>query len=257
MAIVIDQADLGGAAYNGNTTNTMAFTTANAVASGGFIVIAGGWYADSAGTVSSIANTGSATLSWTVNKQPSGGAGFVNSWIASAQAPAGLSAGAVITATLSASQSARFIMGMSFTGVATSSPVDGTPTGQTSAAGTAAWSTDSYAIAAGSVIVAGCMQEGVSATNATTAPSIEGVEKGDVGDTISYALSYRIEASANSYVIAGAWSTSVSHSSNAAVAYKVAAGGETITLDKWYGKIPDLSRRRIGVVPSGTIGIKA
>lgn len=45
---------------------------------------------------------------------------------------------------------------------------------------------------------------------------------------------------------------------NVVVPYRASAGGgETITMDKWYAKIPDISRRKVGVVPSGTIGIKA
>lgn len=36
-----------------------------------------------------------------------------------------------------------------------------------------------------------------------------------------------------------------------------AGGGETITLDKWFRAVPDVARRKVGMVPSGTIGIKA
>lgn len=40
--------------------------------------------------------------------------------------------------------------------------------------------------------------------------------------------------------------------------FKAAAGGaETISVDKWFRPIPDVARRKIGMVPSGTIGIKA
>jgi hypothetical protein len=42
------------------------------------------------------------------------------------------------------------------------------------------------------------------------------------------------------------------------MAFKPSGGGaETITLDKWFSRSADVIRRKIGVVPSGTIGIKS
>lgn len=220
MAIAIDVSSLGSTYVAANAT-TAAFTTGSAVASGGFIVLAGGWFSDNTGTVTGISGGG---LTWTVNKQPNGGTSLVNAWIASAQAPSGLASGTTITATFSATQQARFIMGMSFTGVATSSPVDGTPTGQTKGS-TAAWATPSYSIAAGSVIVAACAQVGPSANNSPTSPSLEGPENDQAGDTVSFVMEYRIESSAGSYTVAGTWSSGVGiDTSNAAVAYLTAAG---------------------------------
>lgn len=54
----------------------------------------------------------------------------------------------------------------------------------------------------------------------------------------------------------GAWAALDYHIAIQAV-FAAAAGAETITMDKWSAKIPDVIRRKIGVVPSGTIGIKA
>jgi hypothetical protein len=221
MAVAIDKSSLG-ISYSAASSNSIQFTTSQAVASGGFIVVVGGWFGDNSLTVSGVSG---GSLSWSVDKQPNGGSLPYSVFIASAQAPSGLASSTTITASLSGSTgSALFIGGLSFTGIATSSPVDGTPTGPTEATTTAAWSTPSYAIAAGSVIVAACLGEGTSANNAPTSPSLEGPENDQAGDTIALVAEYRIETSAGSYTVAGTWSAGVS-TRNVAVAYKAAAGG--------------------------------
>src|SRR4051812_42539010 len=108
MAIALDVADLGKNGADPSST-TIAFTTTSAVAVGGFIIVSVGWF-DAAITVSSVANTGSSVLSWTVDKQGRPAAPTSDSTaIVSAQATSGLSSGAVITATFSSGAVARTI----------------------------------------------------------------------------------------------------------------------------------------------------
>jgi hypothetical protein len=223
MAIAIDVADLGKAAAD-PASGAIAFTTTSAVAAGGFIVVNVGWF-DAAITLSSVANTGSAVLSWTIDKQGRPAAPTSDTTaLVSAQATAGLSSGAVITATFSGSPVAREISGSSFTGVATSSPVDTTsgPTGVTPAA--AGWTTASVAISAGSLLIATCYTETGNFTNTVTSPSLQAVLNPNSASPTAQVTCYRIESSAGSYTVAGAWSTAA-QSGTTAVAYKAAAGG--------------------------------
>jgi hypothetical protein len=110
---------------------------------------------------------------------------------------------------------------LSFTGVKTSSPVDGTPLGPTGA-GTAAWTTGSYAIAAGSVIVGCNWNAGSVASNTPTAPSVEALDFVNGVDFYGAAALYRIEASAGSYAVAGTWNAAAQNTT-IAVAYLAAA----------------------------------
>jgi hypothetical protein len=223
VAILSDVADLGKAAAD-PASGTIAFTTTSAVAVGGFISVQVGWF-DTAATLSSVSGGG---LTWTIDKQgrpanPSSD----NTALVSAQAPAGLASGTTITATFSGTTPvAREISGMSLTGVATSSPVDTTsgPTGVSPAA--AGWTTPSMAIQAGSAIVATAYNETGNFTNTVTSPSVQAVLNPNSASPTSQVTCYRIESSAGSYTVAGAWSTAA-QSGTIAVAYKAAAGGTT------------------------------
>lgn len=218
MAITVDVAALG-TNYGSGTSGSIAFTTGSAVASGGFIVLSVGHVDDS---ISSVSGGG---LTWSVDKayEWSGGGFARRIAIVSAQAPAGLASSTSITASfVGSSAQVRLIGGMSFMGVATSSPVDGTPLGS-NADSVAAWTSGSYAISAGSVVVAASYSDSNS-LNVATSPSVEAWEYDDVGDGVACATEYRIESSAGSYAVEGTWNDA-SSSSAAAVAYKVAAGG--------------------------------
>lgn len=217
MAIAIDQANLGKTVVAGGST-TVAFTTIANVASGGFIVVCVGWF----GSTSALSSVSGGSLSWTIDKQ---GRAVSNSVaIASAQAPSGLASGTTITATFpAADMSTRSISGLSFTGVKTSSPVDGTPVGPTDSA-VAGWSTDSYSIAAGSVIVAIDFNGfGPANNNTATSPSVEAHEAVDPTDFFGHVVEYRIESSAGSYTVAGSWGTFGDRSGNIGVAYLAGA----------------------------------
>lgn len=218
MAIAVDQASIGYTPASGSQT-TVAFNTTATVASGGFIVVCAFFWA-SGNTFSSVAG---GSLTWTIDKQGhSAGPTNPNLCIASAQAPTGLASGTTITATFSATSPARGIGGMSFTGVASSTPVDTTanPIG----ANSTAWTTGNVTIAAGSVLVGACYQESTNATKSTiTAPSTEVFDDGMVSE-FGATAGYRIESSAGAYAVAGTWAGTV-QSATLAVAYLAAAGG--------------------------------
>lgn len=198
MAIAIDQANAG-TAVNDATGTSLAVSTSQAVASSGFIVVSVGWW-DTTVTLSSVSGGG---LTWAIavqGKHPS------QNWqqaIAYAQAPSGLASGTTITANFSATTPGRQIGVLSFTGVATSSPVDVTAAVNTTGAST--WTTGNMTILAGSVIVATSHADGGGATTSTTtAPSIEALDWSDGANT-SQTTAYRIEASAGTYAVAGTW----------------------------------------------------
>lgn len=213
MAITPDQ-NLGSAGIAATST-TIAFTTTAAVAVGGFIVLEVSWY--SGATLNSVAGGG---LTWFVAAQGAGTSDVTaHTGIAWAQAPAGLASGTTITATLSATSIDRTIGGGSFTGVATSSPVD-TTSGPTNGT-TAAWASASTAIAAGSLLVAVNFMTGFTGpTNTVTAPSAEIVDRTDT-DGNSATLCYRIEPTAGSYTVAGLW-TAAAANVTIAVAFRAA-----------------------------------
>jgi hypothetical protein len=213
MAIVIDKATIGSNRVDSGST-TIAFNTNQTVASGGFIVVGGGWFANNALTVSSVAG---GSLTWAVDRNMSA-ANQNGSWMASAQAPSGLASGTTITATISGSPLARTIGGTSFTGVKTTSPVDGTPL--LAHVNSASWSSGSYAIAAGSVIVA--VNWNFVGGNTATAPSIEAWELFDGPTQTGTVMEYRIESSAGSYTVAGTLA-SADNNDTATVAYLAAA----------------------------------
>ena len=211
--IAIDQPTLGHSALT-DGVSVVSFNTTAAVAAGGFIVASLGWFTG-ATAISSFTGGG---LTWTVDTFQQTG----NKWLAiiSAQAPSGLASGTTLTATLNANSQDLMLTAMSFTGVITSSPVDGTPTTITESVVTG-WATPSYSIQAGSVIVACCYATtGPPGTsNTPTSPAIESADWTDSFNT--FCTEYRIESSAGSYNIAGTWGAS-SVNENISVAYKVA-----------------------------------
>jgi hypothetical protein len=220
MAIATDVLDLGGT-VDINETQTWNFNTGTAVASGGFIVVCNWWFGD---IPTSLAVSGGG-LTWTTDKFAAQvGATGNHVAISSAQAPSGLASATTITSTVSGGGNcqAHLCGGSSFTGVKTTSPVDGTPLGGTLSA-VAAWSTGSYAISAGSVIVAVCGNEG---TNTGNTPGTAELWDRSSGDGFGGVAVYRIESSAGSYAATGTWGASANNA-NIAVAYLAAASAGT------------------------------
>ncbi len=217
MAIAIDQADLGGTIGTADAT-TVQFTTTAAVASGGFIVVVGGWFGAGGATVSSVSGGG---LTWSVDDSGSD----TNSacFIASAQAPSGLASSTTITVTFSGTVSVPTVSGLSFTGVATSSALDGTTLGPVHVS-TAAWSSGNYTTSAAAVVVGVNWSEGAVASNTETSPSVEAHEYIHGVDHYGHVAEYRIESSAGAYPVAGTWDAAAGNTTFAA-AYLAAGGG--------------------------------
>ena len=212
MSILVDQANVGEVAAD-TAGSTIVLTTAQPVAVAGFIVLT--ITCVNPQTISSVAGGG---LTWVIDKQGTGG-GSSQVGIVSAQAPAGLASSTTITVTLSASTGGgRSCFATSFTGVATSNPVD-TTNGPIATTATTAWATGSTTIKAESLLIA-CSSDFTSLQTSTpTSPSIEAHDAGSGG--FSQTTCYRIESVAGAYTIAGTWAAAGS-GTVCAVAYLVA-----------------------------------
>jgi hypothetical protein len=216
MAIVVDRANAGTAVDDSGAT-TIAVNTTQTVAAGGFIVASVGWWHGSA-TLSSVGGGG---LSWSIAVQGKNSIANPASAIVWAQAPSGLASGTAITATFSTSVNGRQIGVTSFTGVATSSPVDTTTAVASSS--TTAW-TNNATIAAGSVLIVTAHLD-PSANSTITSPSIEALDWNDTANT-AMTTGYRIEASGGSYTVAGTWVTGATvRTATVAAAFIADAGG--------------------------------
>lgn len=214
MAIALDVANLGTARNASGAGDAVSVNTGSAVASNGFIVVCVGWF----GTTNLVTGVSGGSLSWT--RDLNGAAASKGICIASAQAPSGLASGTTITVSWAGGAGAsEMIMGASsFTGVKTSSPVDGTPLGATLAS-TVAWTTGNYTIAAGSLIVGGNWCDGGSAN---TPGTTELWELDNAGGPDGMVAAYRIEASAGGYPITGTWNAATQYIMGA-VAYLAGA----------------------------------
>lgn len=216
MAITLDQ--LLGSQYSTGNGTSCSFTTSQAVASDGFIVVGVGWFDNL--TLNSISGGG---LTWAVDAALSG-VGNQHAGIGSAQAPSGLASGTTITANFSGNAAERVIGGVSFTGVKTSAALDAADIGAQTG-GSTAWSSDSVTIQDGSVLCACCYCAffGGSNSSTITSPSQEVFDAG-LADTAHGTMGYRIEATGGSFTVAGTWAQS-SSSNVAAAAYLAAPAG--------------------------------
>jgi hypothetical protein len=207
MAITVDQATIGGSSALSSDT-TIAFTTSAAVASSGFIALSYGWWCASTATITSISGGG---LTWVVAKQARAATGNPHSGVAYAQAPSGLASSTTITAKLDTSSFARIVGGISFLGVATSSPVD-TTDGPDTIAGATAWTTGNVSLTAGSVLVSASQCEAAASSTAVT--GTEFVDRSETNNTM--VGHYQIATSAGNYVNAGTWDAATDGVTNAA-----------------------------------------
>lgn len=216
MAIAHDQ-DLGTGGDDTSGT-TAVLTTTNAVAAGGFITVYVTWFDFSANTLSSVSGGG---LTWHIDKQQL--TGSMSLGIASAQAPSGLAASTAITATYSGSEFGfRYIAGDSWTGVATSSPVDGTPPAIHADSSTA-WTSNNYTISnSGSLLIALAGEVQAAMTSTPTSPAVELQDfTGATSAGSSMTVAYRMPGATGSFAVAGTWSatTGTGNAGTIAVAY--------------------------------------
>lgn len=220
MAIAVDQANLGSQATDG-ALSSIAFTTSATVAASGFVTVEVFWFSPSV-TLSSVSGGG---LTWTIDVQTASNSSHVAH--VSAQAPSGLASGTTITATFSGSTGGgNAICGTSWTGVASSTPVDVTSAANNTSS--TAWSTPSMTIATGSLLIGAAGNDNTYVTSTPDSPATElhdfGVSPTGYGCTVAY----RLPGTSGSYTVSGQWTTSAITAGQATgVAYKVASGGAT------------------------------
>lgn len=199
MSILIDQPSIGEFSLD-TAGSTIQLTTDHAVAPNGFIVLAVQWVA-SGPTLSGVAGGG---LTWAIDAQGTPSSSGI-AWV-SAQAPAGLGAGALLTATLSGSTTgARVLVGSSFTGVKPTSARDVAGTAQAVSAAKP-WTTGNLTLQTGSVLVGLASGLTTDGTSAITAPSIETHDVTGGAGSYDFTTGYRIEPAGGVVAVAGAFS---------------------------------------------------
>lgn len=224
MSIVVDHTSIGSVAAD-SSASSIPLTTTSAVSSGGFVVLMFGWYDTGSSTLTGVSDNSGSPLTYTIDKQAVDSSNSAHLAIVRAQAPSGLPSGTVITGALSsAAMGGRAAAGISFTGVATSSPVDGTPPALQNIVSSSAWTSGSVALSAGSVLVALTYEFNTDMTSTPTSPSIEIFDVNGGPGSFGASGAYRIEPSAGSYSVAGTWS-STTDGATIAVPYLAATGG--------------------------------
>jgi hypothetical protein len=178
------------------------------------VVVFVGWN-NSTRTLASLSGGG---LTWTVDGQVRD-ANNDNLGIASADAPAGLASGLVLTATFSGSVTHGLISAASFTGIAAASPVDAVAS--TTQAGVAAWAATVTTLNASDLVV-GVSTIDANTTSTPTAPNLEIFDFGDPNYWGWMNGVYRIESAAGAKTVNGSWASATGSTSNAtlAIAYK-------------------------------------
>jgi len=204
-------ATLGGGKTN-TSTLTMKLKTAAAAAPGSRIVLFLSW-AHRTRTLASVAGGG---LTWSVDVQASDASDNNNHGaIASAYAPDGLPSGTVITATFSAAVVHGFIAAVSFTGIASSDPVD-TAT-STVQGGVAAWNATLPSARSGDLVVGWTNLDAV--TGDTANPSVsELVDMSDADYWGSATAVYTVAQANGPATVSGTWARAGGSTGNVTVA---------------------------------------
>lgn len=165
-------------------------------------------------------------LTWNIDLQATNGSQRYAR--VSADAPAGLAASTVLTATFGTGSADKSISAFSATGVATGITYDGTNT-STAGAG-ATWSSGAITTAnANDILVGGGTEDGSGTATAT--PDTNYIEANDFLNATStecWESVYRIVGATGTYTAGGTFSPSGTQSVGLIVAYKEAAGGATV-----------------------------
>lgn len=219
MAITIDQAAIGTPVALGTSSTTVAITTNVTIAAGALIIVTAGCDPPAL-SVDSCSGGG---LTWTKDvgaKQSQASA--ETAAIFSAPAPSGLASGTTITVTLQAASSSRWIGGISVLGADTSaSRIDGTPPASHEGS-TTAWSSTSYTVAAGTIIVAATTYD-INQAGTATSPAVLIFTVPEATGGNEFLAAYQIVSAGGATVLAGTFAVSASTSMTIAVGYKVAS----------------------------------
>jgi hypothetical protein len=151
--------------------------------------------------------------------------------IYSAQAPSGLAGSTNIQVTPSGTVNNKGMALAYTTGIATSSPVDGTASGGTGT--TTAWSTGSISTANADDLIWTAGHRDALVTNTASGGTTELDDFQNSTDSITLTDGYQIVAATGSYAGTGTWNTGTTAEwCAAAVAYKGAGGGGGVTVVK-------------------------
>ena len=213
-AIAFDKS-LGTKSENANSAS-MTLTTSGTAVAGARVFVFVSW-THSTRTLTSVSGGG---LTWTVDRQQKAAGNNARVAIASAAAPTGLASGVVLTATFSGPVTHGLIAATSFTGIATSAPVDATA----GATGTGTAWTASATTTNANDLVLGFSTIDANATSTATAPN---TEIHDFGNASYYGWAtsvYRIETTTGAKTTSGTWSTSSGSTGNVTIAVAYKAG---------------------------------
>lgn len=228
--ITVDQQTIGTNTNVSGAGQAISLVTTQPVAPGATISLAILWNADTT-PLSSVSGGG---LSWSIDRNALGGdVGGNRMAFATALAPVGLAAGATLTASWPGGFGGNglFIAGMSLLGVKTTSPLDGTPPVNTAVAGSTAWTSNTQAMQAGSVMVGVVSAGATTGTNTPNSPQLESAEYADVPNSNAYVMQYRIEPNAGTYAISGVFSATANIS--AANAAYLVAPSSPVDIAQW------------------------
>jgi hypothetical protein len=214
-AIALDK-NLGTKTDNLASTS-MTLTTTAAATAGSRVFVFVDW-TQSTRTLTSVTGGG---LTWTVDVQAKATNSNIRQAIASAPAPSGLPTNTVITATFSGSVVHGLISGVSFTGIASATPVD--VTANATQGGVTAWSC-TLTTTNPNDLVLGWSTIDANATSTPTAPSTELHDFGDI-NYYGWATSvYRTETTTGAKTLNGTWSNNNLSTSNITVCAAYKAG---------------------------------
>jgi hypothetical protein len=195
---------------------TITLTTSAAAASRSRAFVFVNWN-NGTRTLASVTGGG---LSWTIDRQAKDTSNYRGA-IASADAPAGLPSGTVITATFSAAVTHGLIAAASFTGIASTSPLDAA--NNCAQGGVAAW-TCSVTTTNASDLVLGWSGIDANTTSTAAAPNTEIHDFGDVNYHGWATSAYRIESSSGSKTVNGSWLAATGATANVTVVAAYKAG---------------------------------
>jgi hypothetical protein len=193
---------------------TMTLTTSAAAVSQARVFLFVNW-SHANRTLTSVSGGG---LTWTVDAQVKDTSRYHGA-IVSANAPAGLAAGTVITATFSGSVTHGLIAAASFTGIASTNPVDRTAT--TTQRGVVAWSASVTTTNARDLVLGWSGLDRIT-TSTPAAPNLElhDFSNSNYGEAATSV--YRIETAAGAKTVNGTWLTGSGSTANntTVVAYR-------------------------------------
>lgn len=219
--------------------STVTATLTGAVPSGALVLFALTW---SGADTKSLADNG-AGLTYAIDKTQALSTHRLS--LGSAQAPAGLASGTVVTATVPASSNNLHLAVAYCTGLATSSVLDQT-NGGSDAGGASTWNTGNVTTTVADELLWGaCFKDSDTADNtATTGTELQEWNNGNAQTNIC--TLYDIKSATGTYSLAGSWGADTAEQIYAIASYKI-AGAAAATAP------PPLRRRRMRAASGLTI----